>query len=266
MFYIAVCTLLVFFSSLIFAENISYILIHGTWAKNAPWYQEGGDFFDTLSCVIDKTDEIISFSWSGNCSESDRRIAAITLVQLLREKTLKNKKIVIIAHSHGGNVALHALEYIKYHKIDIFIDFLVLLGTPIAHNYALEHVSVKLIMNIFSFGDLIQPVFGLFKRTLQKNEQSINLHMILYEKEPKHNQLYTPLFACNITQLYQMSSVIMKDNERENIYRLELAYSAPPRILKEKNIEVRLMQDQIFQEYVLSHLLWGKEEALYFLP
>lgn len=253
------------FSGHIFAENISYILVHGTWAKESQWYQESGNFFDALSCVIDKTDEIIPFSWSGICLEIERRVAAFCLVELLKKEIKKNKKIVIVAHSHGGNVVFHALEFLRQHHKEIFVDFLILLGTPIAHNYDSHHVPVGAIINLFSFGDLIQPVFGLFKRTIFA-QNILNFELIINKKHLSHHQLYHPLVAFYLPKLLFSVDIMLKIQDKTKIYTFNLDYYKGISIHTLENGQEKLIQDQIFQEYLLSHLLWGKEEALYFLP
>jgi len=63
-------------TSCFYAQNTTYIIVHGTWAQSEDWYQEGGDFFDTLYSMIDHEDTIIPFVWSGSCFESARITAA----------------------------------------------------------------------------------------------------------------------------------------------------------------------------------------------
>jgi len=190
-------------------------------------------------------------------------VAAIALVKLLEKEQKKNKKIVIIAHSHGGNVVLHALSYMQQHCVKIFIDAVFLLGTPIFHNYESKIFAVHVLINIFSFGDFIQPVFGLFKRIIPENKNIINISIAITGKEPAHNQLYHPLLAYYIPELLKKFKTM--DHDYKKLYELNLQHHTPPEI-SEKNYEKRLLEDQLFHEYLLSHLLWGPEEALYFLP
>lgn len=253
------------FCKIIFSENNIYILIHGTWATHARWYQEGGDFFDTLSCVIDRSDEIISFSWSGICLENERRAAAFCLVELLKEESEKKKKTVIIAHSHGGNVVLHALELLHHHYHEIFVDFLILLGTPIAHNYGAKNISVGIIINLFSFGDLVQPVFGLFKRTMCVHNV-LNFELIINNKAPMHNQLYHSLLAFYIPRLLFSEGIISITVDKKEFYTLNLDYYKGLSIGALTNWQEKLAKDQFFHEHLLSYMLWGPQEPLYFLP
>jgi hypothetical protein len=108
-------------------ETHYILIVHGTWAPPKPgvikWYQKCGEFARDLaqrledtaaagsvwrSCAGDPTD----YSWSG----SNTHVARLTAAKCLCDRitTIRNNdetaRIHIIAHSHGGNVLLKALE------------------------------------------------------------------------------------------------------------------------------------------------------------
>jgi hypothetical protein len=99
-------------------------LVHGTWAarrrkwfawKNAPqWYDGGSIFrsvlqFDLEDCGFDPT--IVAFKWSGQNSIFARDRAAERLATYLRSRlSAGGDRHLLIAHSHGGNIALLAVD------------------------------------------------------------------------------------------------------------------------------------------------------------
>jgi hypothetical protein len=103
----------------------SAILIHGTFAGKrvgvTQWYELGrednGSFIQRLETALREKgifDPITwhVFSWSGANTHGDRLLAAETLYTLIRDVLAKSggSELLLVAHSHGGNVALKALE------------------------------------------------------------------------------------------------------------------------------------------------------------
>lgn len=115
------------------------ILVHRTFATPCPgqlqWYERGSDFCKALDAALLARDvtarcwptleqEAAGFSWNGENDWLSRREAAQSLHNAIRSF---NGHCHIVAHSHGGNVALEALQ------IDpgSFHGSLTLLGTPL---------------------------------------------------------------------------------------------------------------------------------------
>ena len=114
------------------AKRCSIILVHGTWARGffpkrrevslyPPnkrwWFEEGSQFRATLEAALKSASldwPIRAFLWSGANSVHARDRAASELSEELR-KDLQDPDAtaVIIAHSHGGNVALRALQHLN---------------------------------------------------------------------------------------------------------------------------------------------------------
>ena len=86
------------------------VIIHGTFAKNAKWYQPGGDFHSYIKSKVypDTYSGKDFYYWSGRYSRNDTtlkniwRQAAKKLVAWC--KAHPTKKLRLIAHSHGNNV------------------------------------------------------------------------------------------------------------------------------------------------------------------
>lgn len=87
-------------------------LVHGTGAPYAPWTQEGSHLCTRLSLALGHDATFRQFHWSGANSARARREAAAELTTDLigvieREPAARH---FMIGHSHGGNVALQALN------------------------------------------------------------------------------------------------------------------------------------------------------------
>ncbi len=128
-----------------------FTIVHGTWGRikydppdiagfipnveiefpPIPWYQEGSLFCDKLRTLLaaESVDSVFRpFIWSGNNSVFARDKAARELASGLKQSLhASNAAHVIIAHSHGGNVALRALNYLGKDASNVY---LVTLATP----------------------------------------------------------------------------------------------------------------------------------------
>ena len=117
------------------ASNIA-ILVHGTWGRgifkksiDAHWCQEGSYFRNEVSAMCHGDVDFETFRWSGDNSLKARRYASDKLKCELERLRIENPdaRITIYSHSHGGNVAMWALNDAR---VSSEIDALVCLSTP----------------------------------------------------------------------------------------------------------------------------------------
>ena len=130
------------------------ILVHGTWGRGfdpernagradtgAPveprWFEAGSKFYAGLSSGLSgvlATTEISAFLWSGANSIEERRSTAARLAKTLDESVAAAPEAqhFIIAHSHGGNVALNAREAMSGNPLNVHI---VTMATPFLSIY-----------------------------------------------------------------------------------------------------------------------------------
>ncbi|MBM3887344.1 hypothetical protein FJ364_05435 [Candidatus Dependentiae bacterium] len=106
-----------------------------------------------------------TFGWDGSLSLIRRKNQARFLLQGLQEAftTLQQQcpqegvEIIVIAHSHGGNLALHMADWSKESE-SFAIDHVFMFGTPIHGDT--QHLAAaslfKHVYNIHSEGDFIQ--------------------------------------------------------------------------------------------------------------
>jgi hypothetical protein len=108
-------------------EKHYLLIIHGTWSTPTPestkWHQKGGAFADALAQRLEGTPlagavwrscggTATEFYWTGDNTHGARVNAAKALYKeiLSIRATDPTARIHFIAHSHGGNVLLKALE------------------------------------------------------------------------------------------------------------------------------------------------------------
>jgi hypothetical protein len=162
-----------------------------------------------------------TFGWSGKLSHHKRVLAAFDLYnQLLDEaaqlkKNYKQIEVIIIAHSHGGNVALNLAYAEKKLKKHLAINKLVLLGTPVQSETS-KYISAKCFDKVYSFyshGDEIQKIDNISTddnwsgRKFNKSPNLVQIELMVGGKKPGHNELW--LFCGKDNWLYRSRSFIL---------------------------------------------------------
>ncbi len=135
-------------------DGLLTIVVPGTqFRKPNLDFTPGGAFFQHVSRTVgDRT--MATFSWSGGDNHSARISAAGALANFIRHyKFAPGEQLNIIAHSHGGNVAIAAINMGVGHKV----DNLVTLGTPSVPSYRLNgNAGVGTWVNVFNPNDKVQ--------------------------------------------------------------------------------------------------------------
>lgn len=104
------------------------VLVHGTFAGDANWNRQDvpqPTLAKTLAANCSREDRVVAFRWSGGVSHSDRITAANSLVRFVAKNRRLDDKVVLVGHSHGGNVSLMAAANSSHP-----IDAIFCLGTP----------------------------------------------------------------------------------------------------------------------------------------
>jgi hypothetical protein len=89
------------------------------WEPPPFWFEEGSPFLARLSAELrDIPHKITRLLWSGENSISERDKIAHVLAEHLSAEHAEHPQAtqLVIAHSHGGNIALHALY--RLHQLD----------------------------------------------------------------------------------------------------------------------------------------------------
>jgi hypothetical protein len=107
-------------------------LVPGTWAGKAAWAREDSPLHTDLTAAGCK---VVLFGWSHGNSHQARARAAGQLVEHLKAQIKENPgaRQWIVAHSHGGNVALHAVRRLRESSALTSKVSTVTLATPFIH-------------------------------------------------------------------------------------------------------------------------------------
>jgi hypothetical protein len=86
--------------------------VHGTFARRAKWTDPESEFAQSVKALLPGPACFCSHSWSGANTQKARRFASSQLKQKLLEQfdQYPTAAHFLIGHSHGGNIALYALD------------------------------------------------------------------------------------------------------------------------------------------------------------
>ncbi len=228
------------------------IIVHGSFSSKDAWWRVNGGFFNEVEKQAKaKGHCVVPFSWSGQPTEKEIRAGGAMLAKLIESYPI-SEHIILIGHSHGGNVINHASkllfdplekllaemaqkpvsevlaqacaaiaaappqnnqQYIpvpvsQLHWWDLLptvkllalaenkspsagqkryvIDRIYLLGTPTNNaTFGPQMEVVGDVFNFFSYGDIIQPVLGLYQRTYPQHQRLINLEVLVWDHNKK---------------------------------------------------------------------------------
>jgi pimeloyl-ACP methyl ester carboxylesterase len=153
------------------------ILVHGTWASpdmsKSNWYQTSLGQEDRSSFVyklnsalaaygskatcwahVESSSQI--FSWSGNNHWFDRSDAADDLARTIYILQKRGSVCHVVAHSHGGNILVSALDLLETRYRSPFVGRAVTLGTPFIETNRTT-LGQKKLVRLFS----LRAVFSL---------------------------------------------------------------------------------------------------------
>lgn len=236
------------------------LLIHGTFAAQEAWYQPGGDFYQALSTAFyDYT--VRSYTWSGKPSYKDRLDAAKKLFNYLTTHFYNHHNLILVAHSHGVNVAIQALQECQKKNIPLSVLYFYTLAPPVDNVlYKPPMQIIKELHNLFSYGDCVQTVQNLFERTFLKNTSYnagiiTNTHIKINNLYPGHADLHHPLVAFLLPKLPMLIS--KKENcmihlQSNGLMHVELDYRR----------EQDLIFDKKFTETIVASVLDSRNKFL----
>lgn len=159
-----------------------------------------------------------TFGWDGKLSHQSRVASAKVLYQSLFNEVQKLKNsyekinLTILAHSHGGNVALNMENAYNELKSDLLVDQLILLGTPVQSETAKFILSplFKKIYTFYSNSDMVQVIDILSTqdssskrrfKNITPLQNMVQIELLVGQKHPAHNELW--LFGDKSNWLYR---------------------------------------------------------------
>jgi pimeloyl-ACP methyl ester carboxylesterase len=132
------------------AGSHTAMIVHGTWALGATWWQPGGDFHSHVLHELrpDLYNGDKRFAWSGGYSDAARALGADDLLTWVN--THNEQGLDLFTHSHGGSLAMLASNR------GLQIGELVLLSCPVhIPKYQPDFSRVQKVVSIRVHLDLI---------------------------------------------------------------------------------------------------------------
>jgi hypothetical protein len=205
-------------------ENISFL--SASDAEKYPYTKLSADLYG--NCYSFANPESLSnlhfytFGWDGRLSQESRlNSAKILYSSLLKEiSRIKNSldlkdqdlELILIGHSHGGNILLNLAKVKTEFKNNLVIDKLIMLGTPV-QSETKELISDPMFKKVYSFysnGDIIQVMDivstedATSKRRYKNSnttQKLVQIELKIGKKEPRHTELW--LFGDSSNMLYR---------------------------------------------------------------
>lgn len=151
------------------AKNVHFVLVHGTWAhgfwRALFWRWIPKRFLPRavkwpLLCqkLEQSAGTIHSFVWSGRNDHRARMQAGLALRKRLKDIASDDERIYVLAHSHGGNVALYAIDD---PDLEERIEGIVFMATPFLHfrPQRLELGLIHATLQILAASTFVIPMF-----------------------------------------------------------------------------------------------------------
>jgi pimeloyl-ACP methyl ester carboxylesterase len=93
-------------------ERPLVVLVHGTWGQQSAWaFPDKSHLVQALGSRLSCDVEYRHFAWSGANRTGDRIEAAARLTAMMRSELAEHdRSVFVLAHSHGGNIAIRAIE------------------------------------------------------------------------------------------------------------------------------------------------------------
>ena len=131
------------------------LLVHGTWARTAAWWQPpNGDFWQYIQANVDPNlyGAQDRFDWSGGYSVAARALGGTRLNTWVQQHSLAG--LDLFAHSHGGSVSMLASQ------AGTQVDRMILLSCPVhwpqympAFNRVNRIISIRVHLDLVILAD-----------------------------------------------------------------------------------------------------------------
>ncbi|MDL2297213.1 hypothetical protein LJC37_04580 [Bacteroidales bacterium OttesenSCG-928-E04] len=141
--------------------------VHGTWSNMKTWKDMAGIYAGTKKAFNDDR-ATNNFNWGGGNYSQCRTTAAKELItHIMEERTSAgvdaNEPITLVGHSHGGNVAIEAINMmVEMPEFDGIEINLLTLNTPVRDDYQLSEKAAERTnhVNVYNEKDVVQKSGG----------------------------------------------------------------------------------------------------------
>jgi RHS repeat-associated protein len=156
------------------------VAVHGTWSDPGTWKNQKG-IKEVALKAFGNTESNFNFDWSGGNSKTARTEAAYKLITHVLTERLKvdsKEPLTLVGHSHGGNVAIEAINLMvgmdDFKNVDIN---LITINTPVRNDYQLSEKANSRVdhINVYDKKDPVQINGGpLFEWGLGEAARTFN--------------------------------------------------------------------------------------------
>ena len=111
------------------APHVVVTLVHGTWARRADWTLPSSPLCRSICAAAHGPVRFEQFVWSGWNAVTSRAKAVELLISHLTASHARwpHARLFVIGHSHGGNIAFHAM---REDGVEAHIAGVICLSTP----------------------------------------------------------------------------------------------------------------------------------------
>lgn len=144
------------------AEQPAFVItsVHGTFARRSKWTSPDSDFVRSVRSLLPGDVSVYSHTWSGANSQKARRQASTELKQKLIDQFERHPAAAhfVIGHSHGGNVAMYALDD---DSVQSRVNGVLCVNTPFI-TVTTRHTQNMILFLIISFSLCMMIFLSLF--------------------------------------------------------------------------------------------------------
>ncbi|MBK7310377.1 MAG: hypothetical protein IPI93_06185, partial [Sphingobacteriaceae bacterium] len=147
-------------------DGLEAFFVHGTTNFDFVGvnFNTGAYFFEKADKVVQELPKLfgnstsdIDFEWSGDNSNEARQQAGIQLAAYILQHRVPGEPVTIVGHSHGGNVAIEAVNFLVTNKLIRPSEVnIIAMNTPDRKEQVLEKNSPVKFYTINAIGDVIQ--------------------------------------------------------------------------------------------------------------
>ncbi len=167
---------------------IIWILVHGTWGTETPSFFDDNNPYNQNYRHIKRTAtwyatkkkmplDFYSFKWSGDCNDQARKEAAEVLALFLKEKETLDPLVVVLAHSHGCNVANILSQIVdETHPLHWLIYF----ACPIREEKWYAPTNYRQLLYFYSLSDRVAPLARMMGAEIKSGRIVSQIAKFLY--------------------------------------------------------------------------------------
>jgi RHS repeat-associated protein len=149
-------------------DGLEAFFVHGTTNFDLAGenFNTGAYFFQRSHKIVQELPKLFGnstintdFRWSGDNANEARKVGGLELALYIIENRKEGEPITIVGHSHGGNIAIEAINFLVTNKLVSASDInLVALNTPDRNEQTLPANSPTNSFSINAHSDMIQEL------------------------------------------------------------------------------------------------------------